>query len=630
MARHGCETMDETGNALARTVRIGGASGFWGDSSVAVPQLLRDPKLDFLVFDYLAELTMAILAAARAKNPALGYAVDFVATIRDALPQLMSSGVRVISNAGGVNPQACADALAAAAAELGFAPKIAIVHGDDAMPLVESLRALDVRDLDTGRPMPAKLLTANAYLGALPIRRALDDGAQIVITGRCVDSAVTLGALMHSFAWRADDHDRLAAGSLAGHIIECGCQATGGLHTDWRDVPDWAGIGYPIVEANADGSFVITKPEGTGGLVTPAVVAEQIVYEIGDPGAYVLADVVCDFTQVRLRSDGADRVAVTGARGRQPTDRYKVCATWHDGYQCAATLMIIGFDAAGKARRTADAILARTRSILQERQLGDYGETLVEVIGTESVYGPHARIEGSREVVLRVAVRHADRRALGIFAAEIGAAGTSWAPGTTGVGGRPKVSSSIRLFSFLLDKKHLAVTLTTAGVDESERIPVEIPTGAPGEASAAAAVSAVSAASARTPDERSGRADAAVEPEGETVEVPLIELAYARSGDKGDQANIGVIARKPEYYPLLVRWLTPQRVGAYLAHLVRGEVHRYELPGMHAMNFVCEQALAGGVAASLRYDPWGKGFAQIVLSMPVRVPVGCSTGDRSN
>lgn len=602
----GCETMDDTGRALARTVRIGGASGFWGDSSVAVPQLLRDPRLDFLVFDYLAELTMAILAAARAKNPALGYAVDFVPTIRDALPQLMAGGVRVISNAGGVNPQACADALAAAAAELGFAPRIAVVHGDDVMPLVESLRALDVRDLDTGRPMPAKLLTANAYLGALPIRRALDDGAQIVVTGRCVDSAVTLGALMHSFDWRADDYDRLAAGSLAGHIIECGCQATGGLHTDWRDVPDWPGIGYPIVEADADGRFVITKPEGTGGLVTPAVVAEQIVYEIGDPRAYVLADVVCDFTQVRLRSDGADRVAVVGARGSEPTDRYKVCATWHDGYRCAATLMIIGFEAAEKARRTGEAILARTRSILQQRRFDDYGETLIEVIGTESVYGPHAVVEGAREVVLRIAVTHPDRRALEIFAAEIGAAGTSWAPGTTGVGGRPKVSPAIRLFSFLLDKKHVAVTVTAAGVDQ----PVEIPEG----------VLAGIPAALREPDARRKREEAAIESEGETVEVPLIELAYARSGDKGDHANIGVVARRPEHYPVLVRWLTPQRVRAYLSHLVRGEVHRYELPGLHALNFVCEHALAGGVAASLRYDPWGKGFAQILLSMPVRVP----------
>lgn len=623
-----CETMDKTDNTLSRTVRIGGASGFWGDSSVAVPQLLRDPELDFLVSDYLAELTMAILAAARAKNPALGYAVDFVSTIRDALPQLMAGRVRVISNAGGVNPQACADALAAAAAELGFTPKIAVVQGDDVMPLVGSLRALDVRDLDTGAPMPAKLLTANAYLGALPIRRALDEGARIVITGRCVDSAVTLGALMHSFDWRADDHDRLAAGSLAGHIIECGCQATGGLHTDWRDVPDWPGIGYPIVEANADGRCVITKPAGTGGLVTPAVVAEQIVYEIGDPAAYVLADVVCDFTQVRLRSDGADRVEVLGARGRAPTDRYKVCATWQHGYKCAATLTIIGFDAAAKARRTAEAILARTRALLQDRRLGDYGETLVETIGAESVYGPHAVVEHTREVVLRIAVTHRDRRALEIFASEIGAAGTSWAPGTTGASGRPKVSPSIRLFSFLLDKKHVSATVAMEGVEYA----VEVPAGV---AAAGAAKGATERATGRAVlagvhGPEAGDAGPLGEPAGETVEVRLIELAYARSGDKGDNANIGVIARRPEYYPWLTRWLTPQRVAAYLAHLLRGEVHRYELPGLHALNFLCEHALAGGVAASLRYDPWGKGLAQILLSMPVRVPVEWSTGGHSS
>jgi hypothetical protein len=279
-----------------KVIRIGGASGFWGDSSVGAPQLVA-AGVDYLVFDYLAELTMSILAAARGKNPELGYATDFVTvTMKAILKDVVAKNIRVISNAGGVNPQACAQAIRALAAEQGVAVKVAVVLGDDVMPLVDALRGEDVRELQSGAPLPAKLVTANAYLGALPVKRALDAGAQIVITGRCVDSAVTLGALMHEFGWAVDDYDRLAQGSLAGHIIECGCQATGGLHTDWESVPDWPNIGYPVIECHADGHFVATKPAGTGGLVNCAVIAEQMLYEIGDPRGYLLPDVRCDFT----------------------------------------------------------------------------------------------------------------------------------------------------------------------------------------------------------------------------------------------------------------------------------------------------------------------------------------------
>jgi hypothetical protein len=582
-----------------RRVRIGGASGAWGDSSVAVPQLLARGNVDYLVFDYLAELTMAIMAAIRARNPDAGYATDFVDAIAASLGAILRRGVRVVANAGGVNPAGCVAALRAAAAERGLKPKIAMVTGDDVMPLADALRAGDVRDVDTGAAFPDRPMTANAYLGALPIKQALDAGADIVVTGRCVDSAVTLGALMHAFGWAADDHDRLARGSLAGHLIECGCQATGGLFTDWRDVPGWEAIGYPIVETRADGGFVVTKPEGTGGLVTPAVVGEQMLYEIGDPARYLLPDVVCDFTAVEMRQAGPDRVEVTGARGGPPTDSYKVCATYADGYKCAATLTIVGFEAAAKARRTAEAILARTRALFREHNFGDYTETLVEVLGAEDAYGPQAAAGAAREVVLRIAATHPDRRALELFAREVAPAGMSWAPGTTGIGGRPKVARQIRLFSFLLPKARLDPAVTLDG----ETAPVAIPPGAP---------------LPPRPDE--AVPETAGEPGPDAVTVPLIELAHGRSGDKGDIANIGVIARDRACLPWLRRALTPERVRAWLGHYVRGAVTRYDVPGIGGFNFVCEQALGGGVAASLRNDPWGKGMAQILLSMPVEIP----------
>jgi len=586
-----------------KVIRIGGASAFWGDSCVGAPQLVRLGQVDYLVFDYLAELTMSILAAARAKEAALGYATDFVAvTMKAILKDIAARGIRVISNAGGVNPRACANALAQLAAEQGVQVSIAVVQGDDVMPLVPQLRAQGVTELQSGASLPERLLTANAYLGALPIRQALDDGAQIVVTGRCVDSAVTLGALMHEFGWAEDDYDRLAHGSLAGHIIECGCQATGGLHTDWDSVPDWAHIGYPVIECSADGSFVVTKPPGTGGLVNTAVIGEQMLYEIGDPQRYLLPDVTCDFSAVRLEQAGEHRVLVQGARGLAPGPAYKVSSTYMDGFRCTAQLTIVGLDAARKARRTGEAILDRTRELFAQHGMGDYSRTNIEVLGCEEAnFGPRARTRDVREAVLRVAVMHAQKAALELFAREIAPAGTSWSPGTTGADGRPRPSPAIKQFAFLLDKRRVSPAVAMG----DELKPVAVPVGQ---------------------DEvpRPVRPEIAAEPGPaplETIEVPLARLAWGRSGDKGDSSNIGIIARRPDWLPLLRAQLTEARVAQWLAHLVHGSVTRYDLPGIHALNFLCTRALDGGGMASLRNDPLGKGMAQILLTLPVRVPV---------
>lgn len=572
-------------------IRIGGASGFWGDSSVAVPQLVRRGGVDYISFDYLAELTMSILTAARAKDPAAGWAKDFVdVALAGMLPEIAARNIRLLSNAGGINPRACAAALRAAAEQAGISLRIAIVEGDD-------LRERIVPDASLPRP----LLSANAYLGAFPIAAALGRGANVVITGRCVDSALPLGALIHEFGWLPHDWDKLAAGSLAGHLLECGAQATGGLFTDWERVERWDDIGYPIAECEPDGSFVITKPPGTGGLVEPASVAEQLLYEIGDPTAYVLPDVVCDFSGVTMQRAGSERVRVVGARGRPATDTYKVSATYGDGFRCVGTLAIIGIDAANKARRTADAILARTRRIFAERGLADYRATNVEVIGAEHTYGPHARTTAAREVMLRLCVDHPDRRALEIFAREIAPAGTSWSPGTTGAGsGRPKPVPLVKFASFLFPKRDLEIELELDGV----RVPVAVDAGgAPAQSEAPQAQAAPSLAA-----------------DGPTVLAPLVKLAFARSGDKGDTANIGVIARRPEFVATLRAQLTPERVAAYFAHLVRGSVRRYELPGIDAFNFTLESALGGGGMASMRIDPLGKGLAQMLLDLPIEVP----------
>lgn len=584
-----------------KLVRIGGASAFWGDTAYGAQQLIEQAEIDYLVFDYLAEITMSLLARAKARKPDSGYAPDFVAALTPLLPKIAAKGIKVVSNAGGVNPLACRDALASKLADAGLNLKVAVVLGDDISSMADTLRAEDVREMATGAPMPEALMSANAYLGARPIAQALDAGADIVITGRCVDSAVTLGPLMHEFGWADTDYDLLSAGSLAGHLIECGPQVTGGLFTDWQSVPGWDDMGFPIVACASDGSFSLTKPDGTGGLVSPASVGEQLVYEIGDPKAYILPDVVCDWSGVRIEQAGADIVRVTGAKGRASTPSYKVTATYPDGFRSIATMMIGGIDAEKKAQRVADALIARTRRLFAGRNLGDYRDVDVEILGAEATYGPHARTQKPREVILKLAAHHDDKEALALFTREFLPSATSMAPGITGfAGGRPTVSPVVRLFSCLIDKRRVPVTVADGSGAESE---IAVTAGSPLKAETAPA---------------SENETLTVDGPSETV--PLIALAHGRSGDKGDDANIGIIARDPGFVPLLRAALSEQKVADYFAHILTGTVERYELPGINAFNFLLHGALGGGGIASLRYDPQGKAFAQMILDMPIAVP----------
>ncbi|MDD3762626.1 MAG: DUF1446 domain-containing protein [Nevskiales bacterium] len=592
---------------MNKSIRIGCASAFWGDTHTAAFQLAERGQLDFLVFDYLAEITMSILAAKRMRDPAQGYANDFVDHVMaPLLPALKAQGIRVVANAGGVNPQACKAALEAVAAKAGIDLKVAIVLGDDLLPRRKEFT--DCVGIDHGEPMPATLVSMNAYLGAFPIARALDAGADVVITGRCVDSAVVLGPMIHAFGWRFDDYDRLAQGAVAGHIIECGAQCTGGNFTDWELVePGYAEMGFPIVEAWADGGFEVGKPEGTGGLVSEHTVLEQMLYEIGDPRAYVLPDVVVDFTGVRVEQAGVDRVRVSGARGRVPTADYKVSATYPAGMRCAALFMIGGIDAARKGRASASAVVEKVRRQLLSAKLGDFSGVDIHCIGAEESYGPHARAgaAATREVVVKIAVQHPNPKALKLFAREIAQAATGMAPGFTGYfgGGRPEPHMIPKLFSTLVPKAQVPIEVRIG----DEAFAVEVPCDGGFEPPGAE----VPVAGAELTGE-------------EGVVVPLIRLALARSGDKGDHANIGVIARRPEYLPYLRAALSVDAVRRYFAHVLaegaQGRVERWELPASNCLNFMLYNALGGGGAASLRTDPQGKAFAQMLLDHPVRVP----------
>ena len=447
----------------------------------------------------------------------------------------------------------------------------------------------------------------NAYLGGFPIARALAEGADVVITGRCVDSAVTLGALIHAFGWTMDDHDRLAAGTLCGHIIECGAQCNGGNFTDWRLVPDYDEMGFPVAEVSADGSFVLGKPDGTGGLITTATVAEQMLYEIGDPRAYMVPDVVCDFTQATYEQVGKDRVRVSGAKGRPPTDTYKVSTTWPDGYKLSTIFMLGGREAVAKGQHSADAIIKKTRRMFREKNMGDYRDLSIEIIGGEATYGPHARTQDSREVVVKIAAKHDQKEALGLLGREIAPMATGGVVGMTGSFGAGRVSPSpvIRMFSCLVPKDLVPVTIEIDG----RSITMERAAKSGGFTAADLPAEAPPAPPLPTTG-----------PNAATETVPLVALAYGRSGDKGDNANIGIFARRPEYEPILDAEVTEEAVAKYFAHRIQGKVTRWRLPGIHGFNFLLRQALGGGGMASLKADPLAKAFAQMLLDMPVRVP----------
>ena len=571
---------------------------------MATPQLLADGGLDYIVYDYLAEITMSIMARARARDQNRGFATDFVdAVLKPHLADIAAQGVKLISNAGGVNPQACAAAVTHLIDGVGLDLTVAVVTGDDLMAdkAVFTQRGFTEMFSDQDFPNPEATASINAYLGAFPIAQALALGADIVITGRCVDSAVTLGACIDAFGWKPDEFNRLAGGSLAGHILECGPQATGGNFTDWHEVAgSLVDIGYPIAEVSADGSFVCTKPENTGGQVTVATVAEQVLYEIGDPQAYVLPDVVCDFSDIQIEQQGPNRVLVRGAVGYTAPAAYKVCATYADGFRGGQLLTFNGFNARSKAGVFADAAIARAKKQIKDQQLGDFTETGIETLVPENFLGSH--VGNYQEVTLKIAARHPSAVGICVLLKEITGLGLATPPGLcVFAGGRPKPSPVIRLFSFLLSKQEVSVRIhwsedtidhTVAPALTSEPA-VPVPHTVP-----------------ESPKKENG-----------LTPVPLIRLAYGRSGDKGDKANIGIIARQSEYLPYIWTALTPEVVASCFSRFLDGRVERFLLPGIHAINFVLHDALGGGGIASLRNDAQGKGYAQILLAQPIDLPV---------
>jgi hypothetical protein len=450
-----------------KIVRIANGQGFWGDSVDAPVRLVEEGPLDYLTLDYLAEVTMSIMQKQRQRDPDRGYATDFVDLIRRILPTLRERGIRVVANAGGVNPEACRRALLDVAARQGaIGLKIGTVTGDDILDRLDDLIAdgITFSNMEDGRPLEEirdKVLSANVYISSFPAAEALRRGADIVVTGRSTDPGLVVSPLIAEFAWREDQPDLLAAATVAGHILECGAQATGGNFSRWWEVEGWDHLGYPVVEVRPDGSFVVTKHEGTGGLITVDTIAEQLVYEMGDPGNYITPDCVVDFTTIHLEQDGKDRVLVSSVKGGEAPECYKVSISYLEGYKAVGQLTVSGPDALEKAKVCAEALWGRLR-----RAGCTFDETVTEFVGVNSCHGSITPPpDPINEVIMRVGVKDRERAKADRFGKELAPLVTSGPPGVTGfAGGRPKAREVLGFWPALIPKERVSASVVVEEV----------------------------------------------------------------------------------------------------------------------------------------------------------------------
>lgn len=594
-----------------RKIKIGNASGYWGDDPEALLRQVRGGALDYISMDFLAEVTMSIMQKQKNRNPQRGYATDFITMLEPVLTELVSKKICVITNAGGVNPFACADAIAELAAAAGVKLKIAIVHGDGILAQVHDLHAQGIAftNMEDGRAFAQvadKLEAANVYFGAQPVVAALQAKPDIVICGRVTDTGITLAALRHEFNWSPHDWDKLAAGVIAGHLLECGCQVTGGNFTDWQLVENFRAMGYPIVEMYADGTFVLTKHPDSGGLVSVDTVREQLVYEMGDPHNYITPDVICDFSTLELTQQGKDRVLVSKARGRAPTTTHKVSMCYRDGFKASGSIVVSGPQALAKARKFAE--------IFQQRMAAEANELedmLIEYCGQDACHRSLAATTEGDEILLRLSACASTREKLQKFVKLVPALILSGPPGVAIVGAAPRLQEIISYWPALVPKDAVPAKLVVHGEQGETAIAIDMPEGARDAVSFPAPQSATQVQATDAPP-ATGQC------------LPLSRLCLARSGDKSDAANIGVLARSAAAYDFLDSYLTAQRIKNYFREHCRGEVLRYSLPHLQGFNFILTQALGGGGTKSLRIDPQGKTLAQALLRQEVQVPAEVS------
>ncbi len=579
-------------------IRIANAGGYWGDDLNQFKRQVELGPIDYITLDFLAEVTMSIMQKQRSRDPQAGYARDFIAQVEETLALLIERDVRAITNAGGVNPIACREALLAMAAKHGRELEVAAVVGDDLMARLDELNAAgaSLDNMDDGTRFSTvreRVSSANAYYGAWPVVEALRTGARVVVTGRCTDTGITLAPMIHAFGWAPDDWDVLASGIVAGHIVECGAQSTGGNFTDWRGIKKFASIGYPIIEVHADGSFIVTKHPGTGGAVTVRTVKEQLVYEMGDPRGYITPDVIADFATIRLEQVGRDRVRVWGVKGRPAPPSLKISAAYTDGWKASGTIIISAPDAADKARAFAQ--------LFWERLGIEFSATHTELIGHSACWGPLAPPVDAPEVLLRLSVRDQDRAKIEAFGKMVPAIILSGPSSVAVTGGRPQAQEVVAYWPALVPRDLVKPSLVSESGERALEWPTPLlPIGPP----------------AKLPREEFAKPKRTAG----TVKIKLSQLAHGRSGDKGDTGNIGLIARSPEIYPWLVKTITAGVVKKRFKGICFGRIERHEVPNLHALNFLLHESLGGGGTVSLRLDAQGKTLSHALMAMEVKAP----------
>ena len=604
---------------MKRTVRVGNAGGYWGDDPRALEsQVLGPQPPEFVTADFLAEITMSILQKQRARDPEAGYARDFVSQLAPLLGAIRERGITVITNAGGVNPGACARAVLRAATEAGVALTVAVVDGDDLMGRLDALLddGVGFDNLETGDPFGPRrtgVLSANAYFGAEPIVRALAHRPDVVVTGRVTDTGITLAPIRHAFGWDPHDWDRIAGGIVAGHLIECGVQATGGNFTDWERVPGLGNEGFPVVEVEEDGAFVLTKQSGTGGLVSPAVVREQLLYEMGDPERYLCPDATVDFSGLTVAAAGEDRVRVRGARGGPPPGDLKVSASVRGGFSARGSLVVGGPDVRAKTVALETAFRDRLQADCEAAGVPFPDEFRVDLAGADAAQrglADPSHLDPS-EGLVRFAAWSRAREPLQVFRKLLPSFILSGPAGLAVTGGAPAISEVVGYWPALVPRDRVPASVrvirVSAGGAETvvgeETVRFEGPT---------APANAPSAAVERSPT--------GVPAAGPLIETLLGAVAHARSGDKGDAANIGIVGRSAACYEWLREHLTAALVAEWVRDVAEGPIVRYEVPGLWALNFILERALGGGGTRSLLLDPQGKTLAQGILRRRVRIP----------
>lgn len=604
-------------------IRIANAGGYWGDDPYALRrQVFGEMKIDYISIDFLAEVTMSILQKQRAKDPNAGYARDFITSLEPILEECINKKIKIITNAGGVNPRACADALFALGNKKNLNLKVAVIDGDDIISIIPNLRknGIDFKNMETGENFDEfsdKVLCANAYFGALPVAEALKSEPDIVLCGRVTDTGITLGAMMYEFKWKLDDYDKLAHGIVAGHIIECGAQASGGNFTDWQKVPSFIDIGFPIVECYADGSFYVTKHPNTGGYISAQTVREQLLYEMGSPQSYITPDVIADFSSIQVTSSSPEKVKISGIKGRKPTDFLKVSIGYEDGYKCSGTLIISGPDVRAKAEMFAKVFWIRLENELLKagyQTAINYKNT--EYVGDDSTHKGMLKKHDAIEILLKLTIRDNNKDKLNVFRKLLPSMILSGPAGVAVTGGAPTISDVVSYWPALIPQEsvypNIRIFEQKAKETKSnllfEKLQIKWP------------ITNGTALVNHSPIDPWHSSLISTMSTAKHIRICLMEIAHARSGDKGDTVNIGLIGRSPECYVWLRENITSEKVNDWFHSLCKGKVSRYLVPNLWALNFLLEESLGGGGTMSLQIDAQGKTFSQALLRCEVDIP----------